>query len=462
MDKRLLRFTEYLGEADKSEPGYVPSDQEIIDIMKAQDEQGKKWEKEYKKSIDSLIKTEKSGKIDPTPVPGEESKKKKFYFFSAFKTYNSLDDAGKKGVIESVKEWFKTKKKKLNEDNYQKTIKVWKKEMSDKSSPNYNLYVMVVPEDAKDLTKPIDDPGKKGIKLEDHSVIPDENKNSLFVNNMWNIEKPEEAFTDPTLGDEIKKGLKEDISDDWFNYSEKKEHLLKSIEINSSCSRYRNTEPSEKMSWAELAFKRAGTFAKFIQDTAREISGSDEYVNSVRKLIALDYLGSNGDGTSGPDPGKNKEGKEVRKGYYLKNESDFTDKKEKGLLKIGVVGVDIKDGQPVLNGKVEMKEALGLDRQPIKEDPKGPEDYDKYKFIEVNLRYKEGATIDPNVDDPGSEISGEKTKTEGKKLLVRFPSSAKPPGSGGGGGSDTGKRRKRNPPAPSIPTKGKAIPCPAF
>jgi hypothetical protein len=215
------------------------------------------------------------------------------------------------------------------------------------------------------------------------------------------------------------------------------------------------------MSWVELAFKRAATFAKYIQDTAKEVSGGDaKYVDSIRALIALDYLGTNGDGTSGPDPGKNKEAQEVKKGYYLKNGEGLTDKKEGGLLKIGVVGVEIKDGQPVLNGKVEMKEALGLDRQPIKEDPKSPDEYEKFKFIEVDILYNEDATINPDSEEPGAVISGEKTKTEGKKLEVNFPSAAEPSKGGPGGG--TSYRRKRGKPAPSIPQKGKAIPCPAF
>jgi hypothetical protein len=342
-------------------------------------------------------------------------------------------------------------------------LKKWKKSMEkqDQGSPNYNLYAMIAPEDAEDLVKPVEKPGGEVVKLEDQSVIPPDLKNSLFKNNMWNIETPDETFDNPEVGEEIKENLKRDISDDWFKFSGKGKHLIKNININSSCSRYRNTAPSENMSWVELAFKRAGTFAKYIQDTAKEVSGGDaKYVDSIRKLIVLDYLGTNGDGTSGPDPGKNKEGQEVLKGYYLKNGEKLTQKKEGGLLKIGVVGVDITDGQPVLNGKVEMKDALGLDRQPIKEDPKSPEEYEKFKFIEVDILYNEDATIDPEGDDPGSIITGEKTKTEGKKLAVKFP--VGDPTGGGGGGGGTGYRRKSNRPAPSIPQKGKAIPCPAF
>ncbi len=450
MDKRLLKFSEYLGEAEGSKKGYVPTDEQILDIMKAQSEQGERWKKINKKDYKSL-----DGK-------GETQERKK-YFFETFNIYNSLDDTGKKGMMDSIKEFFKTKRKGLTEEMFNDKLKKWKKSMEkqDQGSPNWNLYAMIAPEDAEDLVKPVEKPGGEVVKLEDQSVIPPDIKNSLFANNMWNIEKPDETFNKPEVGEEIKENLKRDISDDWFKFSGKGKHLIKNININSSCSRYRNTGPYEDMSWIELAFKRAATFGKYIQDTAKEVSGGDsKYVDSIRKLINLRYLGTNGDGTSGPDPGKNKEGQEVQKGYYLKNGERLTQKKEGGLLKIGVVGVDITDGQPVLNGKVEMKDALGLDMKPIKEDPKSPEEYEKFKFIEVDILYNEDATIDPEGDDPGSIITGEKTKTEGKKLAVKFPIGDPPSGGGGGGGTDY--RRKRGKPAPSIPQMGKPIPCPVF
>jgi len=453
MDKRLLKFSEYLGEAEGSKKGYIPTDEQILDIMKAQEEQFERWKKISKKDDKWL---------DEKGV-GNKTINKMRYYFKTLSIYNSLDDAGKKGMMDSIKEYFKTKKKGLTEEMFKDKFKKWKKDLEKKENgyPNYNLYAIISPKDAGVLVKPVEKPGDEVVKLEDQSVIPPDLKNSLFANNMWDIEKPDETFNNPEVGEEIKEDLKKDIMDDWFKFSGNGKHLIKNININSSCSRYRNTAPSENMSWVELAFKRAATFAKYIQDTAKEVSGGDaKYVDSIRALIALDYLGTNGDGTSGPDPGKNKEGQEVKKGYYLKNGEGLTVKKEGGLLKIGVVGVEIKDGQPVLNGKVEMKEALGLDRQPIKEDPKSPDEYEKFKFIEVDILYNEDATINPDSEEPGAVISGEKTKTEGKKLEVNFPSAAEPSKGGPGGG--TSYRRKRGKPAPSIPQKGKAIPCPAF
>jgi hypothetical protein len=453
MDKRLLKFSEYLGEAEGSKKGYIPTDQQILDIMKAQEEQFERWKKINKKDDKWL---------DEKGV-GNKSINKMRYYFKTLSIYNSLDDAGKKGMMDSIKEYFKTKKKGLTEEMFKDKFKKWKKDLEKKENgyPVYNLYAIISPKDAGVLVKPVEKPGDEVVKLEDQSVIPPDLKNSLFKNNMWNIEKPDETFNNPEVGQEIKEDLKKDIMYDWFKFSDKGKHLIKNININSSCSRYRNTAPSENMSWVELAFKRAATFAKYIQDTAKEVSGGNaKYVDSIRALISLDYLGTNGDGTSGPDPGKNKEGQEVKKGYYLKNGEGLTDKKEGGLLKIGVVGVNITDGQPVLNGKVEMKDALGLDRQPIKEDPKSPEEYEKFKFIEVDILYNEDATINPDSEEPGAVISGEKTKTEGKKLEVNFPSAAEPSKGGRGGG--TSYRRKRGKPAPSIPQKGKAIPCPAF
>lgn len=455
MDKRLLKFSEYLGEAEGSKKGYIPTDQQILDIMKAQSEQGERWKKINKKDYKWLEDQNKGSKS------GYFMKKK--YFFETSDIYNSLDDAGKKGMMDSIKEFFRTKKKGLTEEMFDDKFKGWKKDMlkDEKGSPKWNLYAIISPKDADVLVKPVEKPGGEVVKLEDQSVIPPDLKNSLFKNNMWNIETPDETFNKPEVGKEIKEDLKRDIMDDWFKFSEKGKHLIKNININSSCSRYRNTGPSEDMSWIELSFKRAAAFAKYIQDTAKEVSGGDsKYVDSIRKLIALGYLGTNGDGTSGPDPGKDKEGREVQKGYYLKNGEKLTPKKEGGLLKIGVVGVDITDGQPVLNGKVEMKDALGLDMKPIKEDPKSPEEYDKFKFIEVDLLYNEDATINPDSEEPGAVISGEKTKTEGKKLQVNFPSAAEPSKGGGGGG--TSYRRKRPKPAPSIPQKNKPIPCPVF
>lgn len=466
MDKRLLRFTEYLGEDDKSVPGFVPDDAQILDIMKAQAEQGQRWEKEKKKSLDSLKEPVKTGKVDSTPKKGgdksEALKIKQFYYFTALKNFEALDDQGKKGILNAIKEWFKTKRKRMTLKIFEKEVKEWKKKLEDQTYPGYSLSVSLVPEDAKIETEPVEKQGETTVKLEDHSVIPPDNQSNLFKNNMWNIEETDKTFNDPAVGEEIKKSLKEDISDDWFNYSDEKKHLIKSIDINSSCNRFRNTGDAEKMSWTELSFKRAGTFAKFILDTAKEVSGSDEYANSIRKLIQLRYLGTNGDGTSGPDPDKNKEGQVVKKGYYLKNGEGFTEKKDKELLKIGVVGVEVKDGQPVLNGKVEMKTAMGLDEKPMTEDPKVYEDYEKYKYIDVSIAFNEGATIKPGGDEPASEIKGDKTKTEGQKLLVAFPYGSKPTGGRPGDGGGTGNKRRRFPPTPKITRKGPVHPCPAF
>jgi hypothetical protein len=78
------------------------------------------------------------------------------------------------------------------------------------------------------------------------------------------------------------------------------------IKIESSASRFRNTEGASDMSFAELAEKRMKTAEDYIRETLLKLEkdgqGKQQLVIDNGTNVIKDWKGSNGDGTSGPNP----------------------------------------------------------------------------------------------------------------------------------------------------------------
>ncbi len=78
------------------------------------------------------------------------------------------------------------------------------------------------------------------------------------------------------------------------------------IKIESSASRFRNTEGAKDMSFAELAEKRMKTAEDYIRETLLKLEkdgqGKQQLVIDNGTKVIKDWKGSNGDGTSGPNP----------------------------------------------------------------------------------------------------------------------------------------------------------------
>ena len=253
------------------------------------------------------------------------------------------------------------------------------------------------------------------------------------------------TFEDPEYVRQVLDNIDEIVEKSFAFYNRsaenKKSTGIKSINIRTSCSRYRNLGPAEDLSWADLAYRRAGVFASYIAKTAKEISGDNQdFVEILMGVVFIDYLGSNGDGTSGPDPDKNQQDQIVRKGYYVKEGTGvkFIDKKEGGLLDIDVVEVTPgQNNQPILGSSAILSKAKDENGNLMNSLPASPEEYDKFKYIFIEVTGDE--SISPSSDTfPGDELPDEYTKVVDYSVRVKFPSGQY---NGGGGG---GKKKRRS------------------
>jgi hypothetical protein len=198
-----------------------------------------------------------------------------------------------------------------------------------------------------------------------------------------------ETFTDSEYTKQVLDLIDQKIAEGYSAYKKDKNGGITKINIESSCSRYRNTGSAESLSWAELAYKRVGVFSKYVKVSAEKISENDkEFVDNILSVTELGYFGSNGDGTSGPDPDKNDAGETVRKGYYVRKgtKSQFVDVKGGDLTMINVV--DITQGEnaaPVLGETPKKIKAKNVDGSDIDKAPSSPKDYDPFRFFQITM-----------------------------------------------------------------------------
>lgn len=246
--------------------------------------------------------------------------------------------------------------------------------------------------------------------IESIDIIPDEDKGSVFQNNMWGFEEENlsKIYTDPEKAKAIKKSIELYVKADY----EEKGERIKSILVSSSCSRYRNTEDAEDLSWAELGYKRAKTFTDLFLSTAKELGAGDDYIKKLQSKIKVDYLGTNGDGSSGPDPIG-----DVKKGYYVNENGKSIWKSKTGTdpLKVMVNTVEIKPEGPVIGKSATAKDAIGLDGNPMKNKPASKEDYDPFRFVEISIE-----TLPLDDTEPTEKPVEPKTAEPEKTVTEKF------------------------------------------
>ena len=318
----------------------------------------------------------------------EEDKKKLLKVF--------LDKAIKNGIDA---DWINGKLKNYEKENKLPiNPKIW---ITKKETP-----ISKPPETQK--VKPTED------KFEQIDIIPDEDKGSVFKNNMWGFkeENLSKIYTDTEKAKAIKKSIELYIKEDY----EEKGERIKSILVSSSCSRYRNTDDAENLSWAELGYKRSKTFTDLFLSTAKELGAGDDYIKKLQSKIEVDYLGTNGDGSSGPDPIG-----DVKRGYYVNENGKSVWKSKTGTdpLKVMVNTVEIKPDGPVIGKAATAKDAIGLDLKPIKTKPVSKEDYDPFRYVEILIKTLPLDDTKPKekTKKPG-ETEPEKTVTEKFSFIV--------------------------------------------
>jgi hypothetical protein len=355
----------YVFEGTKS-PLMIPTEETLIEIMQRQ--------KKYNKGNN----------------PKSSAYKKWKQRQDSLNVYNSLEQKDKDKILDDLKAEFK--KKKITDEKYKKVMD----QDSGRESKNemYSTPYVIVSKENITKVEPGDktppDPTKPEEKPKELEgtvdLIPREIEGGVFKDNKW--ENKPESYTNPAVIEELKKtfdALQELIELDIQSGG----MLIEKISILASSSRLRNTG-NEKLSWLELGKKRSETLAKSIGERIRSIEGSDEQdIESIRKRVFFDYIGSNGDGTSGPDPLS-----PFKRGYYTQ-EGIFKDEqsgklKEKNTLEILAVKYDNtgkQQGAPVL---LKAKDLEG--KEMTKELVNNRVDYKEFQYNQITVTFNDSYT----------------------------------------------------------------------
>lgn len=209
------------------------------------------------------------------------------------------------------------------------------------------------------------------------TLLDEKNQKTLFVDNSWDL--------DPAVG----KVLRDQI----YGVLERRKAggytKILELSIQSSASRYRNTgKKAESLSWGQLAFKRSQVIFNMIKEILDElqIPEGDPIREELNTVAKMDINGSNGDGTSGPNPTG------VRTGYYVVSKPQTKDqtgsstfKDVEGADKLMITKID-KFGNP--EGEPEERKMAPLSSK---------EEYDQFKYVNVSVKIQETSVI-PGVE----------------------------------------------------------------
>jgi len=230
---------------------------------------------------------------------------------------------------------------------------------------------------------------------------------------------------------------------------------INSIEIESSASRYRNTNEkggkAENLSWGELSYNRAVTIAEIINESAIENNIPADKIKELQSKISIFSDGINGDGTGGPNPPVGN-----RFGYYdqngkfiddngtfaneIKKDTSLDEKKKAEKNRSLLVIAELNEkGKPT--GKYTTRT----------EAPKAsPAEYNQFRFVRFTMNAI-AIISEPEI----TPVAPEKDSSMAYKVFVSFPTDE--PWFGGGGGSKS-KKSKKNPGKPGPGQKRRKCP----
>jgi hypothetical protein len=413
LGKKVFSFVEFVNESyynqntiNEEKTGFIPSKEDIIKVLEIQE----KLKANFK---------------------GEKGNKKATQIWGSLEVFNSLSEDLQAKAISDIQKSFE--KLNIPENRYNKVLALLEDELKKEGSKalvkyrgSRQYFYIIVTKKTIEKTEPVKTgESKPPVKTEEIVLIDPLKTSYFFKNNMYEIKEDNlgETFTDSEYTKQVLDLIDQKIAEGYSAYKKDKNGGITKINIEASCSRYRNTAPSESLSWAELAYKRVGVFSKYVKSSAEKISENDkEFVDKILSVTELGYFGSNGDGTSGPDPDKNDAGETVRKGYYVKKgaKSQFVDAKGGDPTMINVV--DITQGEnaaPVLGEAPKKIKAKNVDGSDIDKVPSSPKDYDPFKFFQITM---EGSFVKSLEDSPELyPVSPVVTVTEKYSTAIAFP-----------------------------------------
>ena len=322
-----------------------------------------KMEDGYNKWLESW-KAKDKNKGKDFPAAGETYPSTKFAAsFAAPYLWDKLTDVEKDFIYTSI---FNSARK-----NGYKNIQELNETLDEKKTQMAPPVIYVYPKTVELPTEII-----KGKEEQfSYDFLTDEEEKSVFKDNRW--ENAEDAYFSPEMKAKMDKVVDQFVSD--FASGLIKD--IKYINIESSASRYRNTEGAEKISWGELSYNRANSIVQLFREAADKYSLSEEKRSILQNIIKLNTKGSNGDGTSGPNPvDPIPFGYYDQKGTFVPNNGTFD--KNRSTVVMAELGLG---GKPT--GKYTTK---------VQEPDASKDMYDEYKYVNVAV----GGTAVVSNDNP--------------------------------------------------------------
>lgn len=279
-----------------------------------------------------------------------------FKFSSAFAApylFDKLTDEQKKDLYEEIS-------KSLNDNGY-KSIKEVEKLIADKDN-------LISPPVVYIVTKETKTPGPLNRiegEPQEYELLDEADEHGIFKDNEWDLK--DSSFSSPETKAKLVDPIKEFVS----KFASGGIKNIEYIVIQSSANRYRNTGISENISWGELSFNRAKTIAAIFKSAADEYKLTAEQRTLLQSKIFIDYGGSNGDGTSGPNPMD-----PIAFGYY-NGEGKFIQNNGSYDKKRSTVVIDKIDAEGKPTGDIKT--------QTINPDVDKAA-YEKYKYVNVVIK----------------------------------------------------------------------------
>jgi hypothetical protein len=413
LDKKVFSFVEFVNESyynqntiNEEKTGFIPSKEDIIKVLEIQE----KLKANFK---------------------GEKGNKKATQIWGSLEAFNSLSEDLQAKAISDIQKSFE--KLNIPENRYNKVLALLEDELKKGGSKalvkyrgSRQYFYIIVTKKTIEKTEPVKTgESKPPVKTEEIVLIDPLKTSYFFKNNMYEIKEDNlgETFTDSEYTKQVLDLIDQKIAEGYIAYNEDKNGGITKINVEASCSRYRNTGSAVDLSWTELAYKRAGGFSKYIKASAEKVSKNDkEFVDKILSVTQLGYFGSNGDGSSGPDPDKNDAGETVKKGYYVKKgtKSQFVEVEGGDLTMINVVDVTPgENGAPILGTEPKKVKAKNVNGSDVDKAPSSPKDYDPFRFFQITM---EGSFILTKEGDPKPEAAPPiVTVTEKYSTAIAFP-----------------------------------------
>ena len=279
-----------------------------------------------------------------------------FKYSSAFAApylFDKLTDEQKNDLYENISE-------SLNRNGFKKIQEV-EKLIEKKANITVPPVIYIVSKETK-IPAP---PTEKEDETVEYETIEEKDENGIFKDNEWELK--DSSFSSPEMKSKLVDPIKEFVS----SFASGNIKNIEYVVIQSSASRYRNTGISEGISWGELSFNRAKTIAGIFKAAVEEYGLTEEQRKLLQSKISIDYGGSNGDGTSGPNPVN-----PIPFGYY-NEESKFIRDNGAYDKKRSTVVIDKIDAEGKPTGEIITK---------IIEPDADKSAYEKYKYVNIVIK----------------------------------------------------------------------------